>query len=48
MNPGGRDGGSFVDLDAATTMKQIGCEIYRVRISLFTPVWMPSAEHPDP
>src|SRR5262245_13139633 len=49
MNPGGggRDGGSFVDLDTATTMKQIGCEIYRVRISLFTPVWMPSAEHPE-
>lgn len=47
VNPGGRDGGSFVDLDTATTMKQIGCEIYRVRISLFTPVWLPSADHPE-
>jgi signal transduction histidine kinase len=28
-------------------MKQLTCEIYRVRISFFTPVWMPSAEHPE-
>jgi signal transduction histidine kinase len=46
-NRDGKDGGNFVDLDAATTMKHVACEIHRVRLSLFTPVWMPSADHPE-